>query len=75
MASMLDLPCSLKAILCIIRPIIAIYVSMLTMEWIKQNGGVKEMEKRNEAKAKLIYGEIDRNSMFKGATVAEVVHI
>lgn len=72
MASMLDLQVQLKGdSMYNTPPVFAIYVSMLTMEWIKQNGGVKEMEKRNEAKAKLLYAEIDRNSLFKGATVAE----
>ena len=47
-------------------PCFAVYVSLLTMRWVKENGGVDAMAKRNEAKAKLIYGEIDRNSLFKG---------
>lgn len=43
-----------------------IYVSMLTLEWLKENGGISEIEKRNNAKAKLLYTEIDRNPLFKG---------
>ena len=44
----------------------AVYVSMLTLEWLKNLGGIAAIEKINEAKAKLLYAEIDRNSLFKG---------
>lgn len=44
----------------------AVYVSMLTLRWIKKNGGIKAMEDKNEKKAELIYSEIDRNPLFKG---------
>lgn len=44
----------------------AVYVSMLTLRWIKANGGIKAMEERNEKKADLLYAEIDRNPLFKG---------
>lgn len=47
-------------------PVFAIYVSMLTLRWIKAKGGVAVIEKENEAKAKAIYAEIDRNPLFKG---------
>ena len=43
-----------------------IYVSMLTLEWLKDLGGVAAIEKVNQAKADLLYGEIDRNPLFKG---------
>jgi len=43
-----------------------VYVSMLTLEWLKEKGGVSEMEKINNQKASLIYSEIDRNALFKG---------
>jgi len=52
-------------------PAFPIFVSMLTMEWIKENGGVSAMEIRNEDKAALLYGEIDRNSCFKGTVSTE----
>lgn len=45
-------------------PVFAIYVSMLTLRWLKQNGGAKEMAVRNEKKAALLYDEIDRNELF-----------
>lgn len=44
----------------------AVYVSMLTLRWIKAKGGLKAMEKRNAEKAKLLYDEIDRNPLFEG---------
>jgi phosphoserine aminotransferase len=43
-----------------------VYVTMLTLRWIKSMGGVKAMEERNARKAALIYGEIDRNELFEG---------
>ncbi len=52
-------------------PVYAIFVSMLTMQWIKSCGGITEMEKRNEAKAKILYDEIDRNGLFYGHAVKE----
>jgi phosphoserine aminotransferase len=52
-------------------PVYAVYVSMLTMQWIKNNGGLTEIEKKNEAKAKILYNEIDRNGMFYGHAVKE----
>ncbi len=47
-------------------PCLAIYTMRETLKWIKSVGGVQEMKKRNEAKAKLLYDEIDRNSIFVG---------
>lgn len=44
----------------------AVYVSMLTLEWLKNLGGIPAIEKINEAKAALLYAEIDRNPLFKG---------
>jgi len=52
-------------------PVFAVYGSMLTLEWMKSIGGITELEKRNEAKAKLLYDEIDRNPLFKGTTAVE----
>lgn len=52
-------------------PVFAIYVSMLNLRWLKKQGGVKEMERRNNAKAELLYSEIDRNSLFKGTCAVE----
>ncbi len=43
-----------------------VYVSMLTLEWLKGLGGISEIEKINNNKAELLYSEIDRNPLFKG---------
>lgn len=52
-------------------PVFPIYVSMLTMKWLKDNGGVSWIEKINQEKADTLYKEIDRNSMFVGTTAVE----
>mgnify|MGYP003385930142 FL=1 len=52
-------------------PVFPIYVSMLTLEWLKKNGGIEWIEKVNTAKAELLYTEIDRNPLFKGAAAIE----
>lgn len=51
--------------------VFAVYTSMLTLQWIKNNGGIKAMEQQNNKKAELLYNEIDRNPLFKGTTVKE----
>jgi phosphoserine aminotransferase len=43
-----------------------IYVSMLTLEWLKELGGIPAIEKINNAKASLLYTEIDSNELFQG---------
>ena len=48
-----------------------IYVSMLTLQWLKDLGGITAIEKINNKKAKLLYTEIDRNPLFKGNTAIE----
>ena len=52
-------------------PVFPIYVSMLTLRWVKENGGLEGMAKHNKAKAKIIYDEIDRNPSFKGVARVE----
>lgn len=52
-------------------PVFPIYVSMLTMEWLKKNGGTSWIEKINEEKQHLLYAEIDRNEMFTGTVEKE----
>ncbi|MEP2935531.1 MAG: 3-phosphoserine/phosphohydroxythreonine transaminase [Gilvibacter sp.] len=47
-------------------PVFAVYVSMLTLEWLKEQGGVAAIEKTNDQKAALLYDEIDRNPLFNG---------
>ena len=43
-----------------------VYVSMLTLQWLKDMGGIAAIEEINEKKAKLLYSEIDLNPLFKG---------
>jgi phosphoserine aminotransferase len=45
-------------------PVFAVYVCMLTLRWLKEQGGVPVIEKRNEAKAKLLYDTLDTLPMF-----------
>ena len=52
-------------------PVFAIYVSMLTLQWLKDNGGVEWIEKINQKKADLLYNEIDRNPLFEGTANKE----
>lgn len=52
-------------------PVFPIYVSMLNMRWIRDMGGLEAMDRRNAAKAALLYTEVDRNSLFRGTTVPE----
>ena len=52
-------------------PVFSVFVSMLNLRNLIANGGVPEMEKRNIAKAKLLYDEIDSNAAFKGAVEVE----
>lgn len=47
-------------------PVFAVYVSMLTLEWLLDLGGIPAIEKMNEEKAAILYAEIDRNPLFVG---------
>lgn len=46
-------------------PVLPIFAALQTLKWLKEKGGVAEMEKINIKKAALLYSEIDRNSLFK----------
>lgn len=52
-------------------PVFAVYVCMLTMRWLKEQGGVAAIEKKNEEKASLLYAEIDANPLFTGTVAKE----
>lgn len=52
-------------------PVFPVYVSMLTLQWLKKMGGISAIEKINETKSRLIYSEIDLNPLFDGFTVKE----
>ena len=49
----------------------SIYVAGLVFKWLKQLGGLPEIEKRNIAKAKLLYDYLDSSSFFKSVVVKE----
>jgi len=52
-------------------PVLSIYSAMETLRWLKANGGLVEMEKKNIAKAELIYNAIDNSKLFVGTAVKE----
>lgn len=52
-------------------PVVPIYCLLETMRWVKKEGGVKEMDRRAHERAKILYGEIDRNKLFRGTTKEE----
>lgn len=51
--------------------VFAVYTSLLTLQWLKNKGGIAAIEKENEAKAALLYAEIDRNPFFNGVVAKE----
>ena len=51
-------------------PVLPIYAALQTLRWIKAEDGVEEMQKRAKERADMLYGEIDRNKLFR-ATVAD----
>lgn len=52
-------------------PVFPVYVTLLTMQWLKKNGGIEWIEKVNQEKADTLYAEIDRNVMFYGTVAKE----
>lgn len=52
-------------------PVFAVYVSMLTLRWLKENGGVAAMEKLNNKKSSMLYEVIDNSKIFKGTVEKE----
>ncbi len=48
-----------------------VYATLLTLQWLKKQGGIAGIEILNNAKANLLYSEIDRNPYFKGLANAE----
>lgn len=46
-------------------PVFAVYVSLLTLRWILQEGGLHEMERRTKERATLLYKTIDRLPLFR----------
>ena len=52
-------------------PVFPIYVLKESLKWLKSIGGVPEIYRRNQAKAALLYDEIDRNPLFRGTVDKE----
>ena len=52
-------------------PVFAVYTSMLTLKWLKENGGISSIELKNLNKSDLIYSEIDSNELFEGFAAIE----
>ena len=52
-------------------PVFSIFVMHETLKWVKEQGGVEAMQKRNELKARTLYDEIDRNTLFTGTAAKE----
>ncbi|MCQ2114531.1 MAG: 3-phosphoserine/phosphohydroxythreonine transaminase [Bacteroidaceae bacterium] len=52
-------------------PVVPLYCALENLRWIKAQGGVEEMSKRAEQRAEIVYGEIDRNKLFRGTVTCE----
>ncbi|MEY2658278.1 MAG: Phosphoserine aminotransferase [Pseudomonadota bacterium] len=51
-------------------PTYSIYMAGLTFQWLKRQGGVAEMERRNVAKAHLLYDFIDASGLYENRVAA-----
>ena len=52
-------------------PVFSIFVMNETLKWLKSIGGVEAIHKINLEKARILYEEIDRNSLFVGTAEKE----
>ncbi len=52
-------------------PVLPVYAALQTLIWVRDNGGVEAMQKKNHEKATLLYEEIDRNKLFKPTITGE----
>ena len=52
-------------------PVFSVYTTLLTLRWLKGQGGVSAIQSNNEAKAALLYDEIDRNPLFTGHALSD----
>lgn len=52
-------------------PVFSVYVAMLNLKNLLAHGGVSKMAQKNQAKAALLYNEIDSNPLFKGTAAVE----
>ena len=52
-------------------PCYGIYICGKVFKWLLKNGGLSEMKKKNEEKAKILYDFLDESKLFKGTVVAK----
>ena len=52
-------------------PVVPVYTALENLRWIKANGGVEAMQKLAKERADIVYGEIDRNKLFRGTVKCE----
>ncbi len=52
-------------------PVFAIYVCMLTLRWLKEQGGIAAIEKINERKSALLYDTLDSLPLFRPKVAKE----
>ena len=52
-------------------PVVPIYSALENLRWIKKQGGVQAMDKLAQQRAEIVYGEIDRNKLFRGTANVE----
>ncbi len=52
-------------------PVVPIYTAMQNLRWIKAHGGVEAMDRLAQERANILYGEIDRNKLFRGTANTE----
>lgn len=52
-------------------PVVPIFAALQTLEWLKNMGGLKVMERVNIEKAAVLYDEIARNRLFRPTVVSE----
>jgi len=52
-------------------PVLPVFAALQTLKWLKDQGGVAAMQKKNIEKASILYNEIDSNKFFKATVEAE----
>ncbi len=46
-------------------PVVAVFTMLETLKWVKAEGGLEEMNRRADARANLLYAELERNKMLQ----------
>ena len=52
-------------------PVVPIYCAMQNLRWLKAQGGLEKMDRLAHERADIVYGEIDRNRLFRGTAKEE----